>query len=38
MLSIKALNPHLSIGNISFALEAIVVLLGTALVSKISTV
>nr|WP_294463798.1 YitT family protein [uncultured Sellimonas sp.] len=34
MLSIKALNPHLSIGNISFALEAIVVLLGTALVSK----
>ena len=34
MLSIKALNPHLSLGKISFALEAIVVLLGTLLVSK----
>lgn len=34
MLSIKALNPHLSLGKISFALEAIVVLIGTILVSK----
>ena len=34
MLSIKALNPHLSLGKISFALEALVVLLGTALVSR----
>ena len=34
MLSIKALNPHLSLGKISFALEALVVLLGTLLVSR----
>ena len=34
MLSIKELHPHLSLGNISFAMEAVVILAGTILVSK----
>lgn len=34
MLSIKALHPHLSLGSISFVMEAVVVLLGTVLVSR----
>lgn len=34
MLSIKALNPHLSLGKISFVMEAVIVVLGTVLVSK----
>lgn len=34
MLSIKALNPHLTLGKISFTMETAVVLLGTVLVSR----
>ena len=33
MMSIKALNPHLSLGNIAFALDAVIVILGTVIVS-----
>ena len=33
-LSIRAKNPHLSIGNIAFTMDAVIVLLGTILVSK----
>ena len=34
MMSIRVLNPHLTIGNITFAMDAFIVLLGTVLVSK----
>ena len=34
MMSIKALNPHLSLGNIAFALDAVIVILGTVIVSR----
>ena len=34
LLSIKAKKPHLTLGSISFAMESIVVLIGTVLVSK----
>jgi len=34
MLSIKAKNPHLSIGNITFGMDALIVGLGTILISK----
>lgn len=34
MLSIKAKNPHLSIGNITLAMDAFIVGLGTILISK----
>ena len=34
MLSIKAKNPHLSLGNITFGMDAAIVALGTVLVSK----
>lgn len=34
MLSIKALNPHLSLGKISFVMEFVIVCIGTAFVSK----
>ncbi|XCP86517.1 YitT family protein [Roseburia hominis] len=34
MLSIKAKNPHLSIGNITLAMDALIVGLGTALISR----
>lgn len=34
MMSIKAKNPHLSLGNIAFAMDAIIVVIGTVLVSK----
>ncbi len=33
-MSIRVLNPHLTIGNITFAMDAFIVLLGTVLVSK----
>ena len=35
MMSIKALNPHLSLGNIAFALDAVIVILGTVIVSRV---
>lgn len=34
MMSIKAKNPHLSLGNIAFAMDAIIVVIGTVMVSK----
>ena len=34
MMSIRVLNPHLTIGNITFAMDAFIVLLGTVLVSR----
>lgn len=34
LLTIKAKKPHLTLGSISFAMESIVVLIGTVLVSK----
>ena len=34
ILSIKSKNPHLSIGKISFALEAVIILIGTVTVSQ----
>lgn len=34
ILSLKALHPHLTIGKISFAMDAIIVLLGVMIVSK----
>nr|WP_317282650.1 YitT family protein [uncultured Sellimonas sp.] len=34
LMSIKTLNPHLSLGKISFIMEAVIVVLGTVLVSK----
>ena len=34
MLSIKALHPHMSLGKISFAMETVVIVAGTVLVSK----
>lgn len=34
MLSIKAKNPHLSIGNITFCMDALIVGLGTVLISR----
>lgn len=34
MLSIKALNPHMSLGKISFVMEAVIIVLGTIMVSK----
>ena len=34
ILSIKSKNPHLSIGKISFALEAVIILIGTVAVSR----
>lgn len=34
MLTIKSLNPHLSLGKIAFAMETLVVILGTVLVSR----
>ena len=34
MLSVKALHPHLSLGHISFAMEAVVIVAGTLLVSR----
>lgn len=34
LLSVKELHPHLSLGNISFAMEAVVIAAGTVLVSK----
>ena len=33
-MSIRVLNPHLTIGNITFAMDAFIVLLGTVLVSR----
>ena len=33
MLSVRALHPHLSLGKISFALDAVIVFLGTLIVS-----
>lgn len=33
-LSVRAKNPHLSIGNIAFTMDGVIVLLGTILVSK----
>ena len=33
-MSIRVLNPHLTIGNIAFIMDAIIVILGTILVSK----
>ncbi len=34
ILSLKALHPHLTIGKISFAMDAVIVLLGVMIVSK----
>ena len=34
MLTLKALNPHLTLGKIAFVMDALIVLLGTAIVSK----
>lgn len=34
LLTVKAKHPHLTVGSISFAMESIVVLIGTVLVSK----
>lgn len=34
IMSVKAKKPHLSVGNISFALEAIIIVIGTVTVSK----
>lgn len=34
MLTLKALNPHLTLGKIAFAMDAFIVVLGTVIVSK----
>ena len=34
MLTLKALNPHLTLGKIAFAMDAFIVVLGTVVVSK----
>lgn len=34
MLTLKALNPHLTLGKIAFVMDALIVLLGTVIVSK----